>query len=103
MALQQELGLPVRPDVPMLAQIGRLDPQKSLRWFALLLVGVAVYTAAKAIVVRIEVADLADGGAGQALHSGQPGRCLRVGEAASPRGHGGEWQEKAASPLVAGL
>ena len=29
---------------------GRLDPQKSLRWFALLLVGVAVYTAAKAIV-----------------------------------------------------
>ena len=29
---------------------GRLDPQKSLRWFALLLVGVAVYTAAKAVI-----------------------------------------------------
>ncbi len=29
---------------------GRLDPQKSLRWFALLLVAVAVYTAGKAIV-----------------------------------------------------
>ncbi len=29
---------------------GRLDPQKSLRWFALLLVGVAIYTAAKAVV-----------------------------------------------------
>ena len=29
---------------------GRLDPQKSLRWFVLLLVGVAIYTAAKAVV-----------------------------------------------------
>lgn len=28
LALQKELGLPERPDVPLLAQIGRLDPQK---------------------------------------------------------------------------
>lgn len=27
-ALQRELGLPLRPDLPMIAQIGRLDPQK---------------------------------------------------------------------------
>lgn len=28
MALQEELGLPVNPDVPMIAFIGRLDYQK---------------------------------------------------------------------------
>lgn len=29
-ALQRELGLPVRPDVPLLGFIGRLDPQKGV-------------------------------------------------------------------------
>ena len=32
-ALQEEMGLPVRPDVPLFALISRLDPQKGLDLF----------------------------------------------------------------------